>query len=259
MVFAAKSLGLWLPKGCIEWASKCNNYVDTVCCWVSFALLLIFMALDPANQSRRGVSEDGASKGDTLKGGVSRSEGVSHQLSDAVLWQLLREGRKDALGEIYDRHAALVYGLSFKVLGNAQEAEDLTQDIFINLSERPYDPARGALRTFLMVLTRSRASDRLRSRQSARRSRKTWQADVLPRTPNLSTDDMVAAERSKAVNAALDQLSEPEQQVLRLAYFEGLTQAAIAQRLNQPLGTIKSRSRRGLLKLRQVLSARGEV
>lgn len=198
---------------------------------------------------------DQPARNDVLAGSTSLHS--SH--SDVDLWQALRSGQREALGHLYDRHASLVYGLSLKVLGNPQEAEDLTQDIFITLSERPYDPKRGSLRTFLMILTRSRAIDRVRSRQSVRRSRKTWQMDVVSETPSLSTDSMVKAEQSKAVSFALSQLSELEQQVLHLAYYEGLTQSAIARQLDEPLGTIKSRARRGLLKLRQFLQAQGEV
>lgn len=190
---------------------------------------------------------------------VSAKRLVLGQLPDAELWHSLLQGSREALGELYDRHATLVYGVSLKVLGSPQEAEDLTQDIFINLSKRPYDPDRGSLRTFLMILARSRAIDRVRSRQSVSRSQKKWRADVVPDTPSLSTDEMAQAEQSKAVSSALAQLSDSEQQVLRLAYYEGLSQAAIAQRLGEPLGTIKSRARRGLLKLKRFLQAQGEV
>ncbi len=189
----------------------------------------------------------------------SPSYSSNHQPSDVDLWHLLRKGNREALGHLYDRHASLVYGLSLKVLGHPQEAEDLTQDIFMGLSARSYDPNRGSFRTFLMILTRSRAIDRVRSRQTVQRSKKAWQATVLTETPAVSTDSMMNAEQSKAVSSALSQISELEQEVLRLAYYEGLTQAAIAQQLDEPLGTVKSRARRGLLKLRQLLQIQGEV
>ena len=176
------------------------------------------------------------------------------KLSDAELWFALQAGQTQALGELYDRHVGLVYGVSLKVLGNAQEAEDLTQDIFIKLAERAsYDPGRGSLRTFLMILTRSRAIDRLRSRQSARRSNRRWQADYAPSAAEPLTHGMVKAEQSNQVQAAMSQISAQQRQVLQMAYYEGLTQAAIAERLNAPLGTVKARARRGLLKLREIL------
>lgn len=174
--------------------------------------------------------------------------------ADAELWLALQSGQTAALGQLYDRHAGLVYGMSLKVLGNAQEAEDLTQDIFVRLAERSaFDPQRGSFRTFLMILTRSRAIDRVRSRQSRQKKKTRWQADYLPATPSLSADDMAKDDRTQDIKSALSQLSDQQQQVLHLAYYEGLTQAAIADHLNAPLGTIKARARRGLLRLREIL------
>ncbi|MGB3293478.1 MAG: sigma-70 family RNA polymerase sigma factor [Phormidesmis sp.] len=174
--------------------------------------------------------------------------------SDQELWFALQSGQTEALGLLYDRHASLVYGISLKVLGNAQEAEDLTQDIFVKLAQQAsYDPKRGSLRTFLMILTRSRAIDRVRSRQSSQTNKARWQADYLPPTPSLSADDMIEDEQSQDIKAALAQLSEQQQQVLYLAYYEGFTQTAIADQLNAPLSTIKARARRGLRQLRRIL------
>lgn len=178
---------------------------------------------------------------------------------DIELWSALQAGQTEALGQLYDRHASLVYGMSLKVLGNTQEAEDLTQDIFVKLAEQAaYDPKRGSLRTFLMILTRSRAMDRVRSRQSAHRSKQRWQADYSRPNPSFLIDDVAEGEQSQQVKAALAQLSAQQQQILHLAYYEGFTQSAIAQRLNAPLGTVKARARRGLLKLRKILQETGE-
>ena len=183
-----------------------------------------------------------------------------HLQTDSELWSALQSGQTAALGQLYDRHAGLVYGISLKVLGNAQEAEDLTQDIFVKLVEQAsYNPKRGSLRTFLMILTRSRAIDWVRSRQSSQRNRQRWQADYSPSPPSLSADDMADEEQSQEVQAALAQLSDQQQQVLHLAYYQGLTQTAIADQLNAPLGTVKARARRGLLQLREILKEQGEA
>ncbi|WOD38845.1 sigma-70 family RNA polymerase sigma factor [Nodosilinea sp. E11] len=179
--------------------------------------------------------------------------------TDADLWSALKAGQSNALGILYDRHSGLVYGIALKVLGQAQEAEDLTQDIFVKLAQStPYDPQRGSFRTFLAILTRSRAIDRLRSRQVARASVERLQTShVAPPSYSSTPADVLAqAERSKAVQAALAQLSDQQQQVLRLAYYEGLSQSTIAEQLETPLGTVKTHSRRGLLKLRQLLQDR---
>lgn len=173
--------------------------------------------------------------------------------TDADLWLALKAGQTSALGTLYDRHGGLVYGIALKVLNHAQEAEDLTQDIFVKLTHSTaYDPQRGSFRTFLAILTRSRAIDRLRSHRVARASTarlKSTQA-TAPATP---AEALAQTERTQAVQAALAQLSESQQTILRLAYYEGLSQSTIAEQLDTPLGTVKTHSRRGLLKLRQLL------
>jgi len=178
-----------------------------------------------------------------------------NQLTDSELFLALRAGQTSALGALYDRHAGLVYGLALKVLNNPQEAEDLTQDIFLNLIKASYAPQRGSLRTFLAVLTRSRAIDRVRSRNRAvdflERARPGMNQEVAANSP---FDQAAQAEQSQEVQAALAQLSNEQQQVLRMAYYDGLTQVEIADRLAVPLGTVKARARRGLIKLRQTLT-----
>ncbi len=180
---------------------------------------------------------------------------LQHQ-SDAELIFAFRNGQKAALGVLYDRHASLVYGLAMQALGNAQEAEDLTQDVFLTLAKgSSYDPKRGTLRTFLAILTKSRAIDRLRSRSSMRQKLAGWQAGHPPEVaPNIPLEQAFQQEQSQEVRSALAQLSEEEQQILTLAYYDGLSQSQIAQQLGLPLGTVKTRARRGLLKLRQTLT-----
>lgn len=176
---------------------------------------------------------------------------------DARLWVSLCAGETSALGQLYDRHASTVYGVSLKMLSSAQEAEDLTQDIFIELVERrKFDPARGSLRTFLLMLTRSRALDRLRSRQTTQRSKQKLQTNYAvseSATVDITIQSVLEGEQTKTVKSALSQLSDVQQQALHLAYYEGLSQTDIASRLEVPLGTIKARTRRGLLKLRELL------
>lgn len=189
------------------------------------------------------------------------SEPPSHdsevdRASDANLFLLLQSGRTETLGVLYDRHAGLVYGIAFKLLRNRVEAEDLTQDIFLILVNKgAYDPQRGTLRTYLAILTRSRALDRLRSRsrkqKQLRRQSIAESAKVFSKSP---LEDIAQLERSQEVKSALQQLSTNEQEVLTMAYYQGLSQSEIAKQLDLALGTVKSRSRRGLLKLRQALN-----
>lgn len=183
-------------------------------------------------------------------------EPTSPNQTDTELILALNQGRTDVLGVLYDRHVGLVYGLALHALGNAQEAEDLTQDIFLTLAKgTSYDPQRGSLRTFLAILTRSRAKDRLRSRTSTRRVLDRWKGGRQPESDeNLPLEQAFQHEQSQEVRTALAQLSEHEQQILKLAYYDGLSQSEIAKQLEIPLGTVKARARRGLLKLRQTLT-----
>lgn len=176
-------------------------------------------------------------------------------LSDAELYQALKAGQKSALGSLYDRYGKLVYRLAFKILNNAQEAEDLTQEIFVSLWRSPsYNPARGSLGGFLTTLTRSRAIDKLRSRSTSSKFLARWSQTLSADLTNTPFEQAAFAERSQQVRNALTLLSPEQRQVLELLYYEGLSQSEIAQRLEIPLGTVKTRSRLGLLKLRQALA-----
>jgi RNA polymerase sigma-70 factor, ECF subfamily len=130
--------------------------------------------------------------------------------TDAELIFALRNGQTPAMAVLYDRHSGLVYGLALKTLGNTQEAEDLTQEVFITLvKSTAYDPRRGSLRTFLAVLTKSRALDRLRSRSSARQLISRWQQNKTPEpTSNIPLERAFQSEQSQEVKAALAQLPE---------------------------------------------------
>lgn len=177
------------------------------------------------------------------------------QPSDTELFLLLQQGQTKVLGTLYDRHSALVYGIALQLLSNTTEAEDLTQDIFLKLAnDSSYNPQRGSLRTFLAILTRCRATDRLRART---RQQKQLRKQALVEEDTMSgvfpIEQLSQSERSQEVREALAQLSSKEQEILKMAYYEGLSQSEIATKLNIPLGTVKSSSRRGLLKLRQAL------
>lgn len=178
---------------------------------------------------------------------------VSHHRTDQQLIEALKAGQNQALGELYDRYASLVYNLALRLLRNANEAEDLTQEVFIALP-RIYDAERGSLGTFLSMVTRSRAIDRLRQRNNRQQILTRWQNCLSPTQSGATPFEQAAlAERREQVQHALNQLPENYRQVLALSYYEGLSQAEIAQQLGAPLGTVKSWARRGLLKLEQNL------
>lgn len=136
---------------------------------------------------------------------------------------------------------------------NSQDAEDLTQEIFVKFPQARYDPERGSLRTYLAVLTRSRAIDCLRSKQRSQASLEKFRNTQMGVEESNAEDASYFEEIHPAVEAALAQLSDSQRQVLDLAYQSGLSHTEIAQQLNVPLGTVKTWARRGLLKLRQTL------
>lgn len=161
-----------------------------------------------------------------------------------------------ALGLLYDRYGSLVYGLALAILTKKDEAEDLTQEVFLSLHDhhRAFDPARGSLGAYLTTLTRSRAIDRLRTgSRRVRILRAQWEAE--PAMPSVSTpmDEVSSRQTAARVRTALAGLQPNERRALELFYYRGMTQAEIADELGAPLGTVKSWCRRGLLSLRDVL------
>lgn len=181
----------------------------------------------------------------------------SNKLTDEAVFEVFTQGDISALGVLYDRYGLLVYRLVYRMLNNAQEAEDLTQEIFLNLQiKSKFDFQRGSFYTYLMTVTRSRAIDHLRSRNSKGRF---WQnigklKDSIEQQKSDSPMEVVSIEEiSTQVRNALQHLSPERRKVLELSYYEGLSQSQIAKRLNIPLGTVKTYSRRGLIQLRKNL------
>lgn len=175
--------------------------------------------------------------------------------TDAELVTRLRSGQQQALAILYDRYAGLVYSLAFKVLQNQQEAEDLTQDIFLTFWKQDrFDPTRGRLSSFLGLLTRSRAIDKIRKSNTSQKFLDKWQKIV---SEDSSSDPLLEKasqeEQREKLQSALQELPEIQRKILQMNYFEGLSQAKIAEALNLTLGTVKSRSRQGLIQLKKFL------
>ena len=175
--------------------------------------------------------------------------------TDAELFEAMQAQQHSALATLYDRYASLVYRLALRILLNPQEAEDLTQEIFLKLwRSSTYDVNRGSLSSFLTTLTRSRAIDRLRSRSSTLKSLQRWGTTMTAQPPPMTPFEAASIhQRSEHVRSALADLPDKYRQILELAYYEGLSQSEIAARLEIPLGTVKSWSRQGLLTLRKTL------
>jgi len=175
--------------------------------------------------------------------------------TDAVLAARLAAGDDHALAEAFDALASSVYGSALRVLGDNSAAQDVVQDVFVELWSHPgrYDPMAGTLRTYLTVLARHRAVDLVRSelRRVARQERS---YRLTPAPPaNGAGDVVLAAETASLVRAAVQQLPASQRQVVELAYFEGLTCRQVAHAVGIPEGTAKSRLRLALAKLEEML------
>jgi RNA polymerase sigma-70 factor, ECF subfamily len=161
----------------------------------------------------------------------------------------------DALGELYDRHAGRLLGLARRVLGEGGEAEEVLQEVFLFAwrSASAFDPARGNVLTWLLIATRSRAIDRLRARRGSSRP-EVRSLGELAEGP-AAADDVEASSSSRQwesiCRTAVQELPADQRRALELAYFEGLTHQEIAARTKTPLGTVKTRVRLGLMKLRE--------
>jgi RNA polymerase sigma-70 factor, ECF subfamily len=174
---------------------------------------------------------------------------------DPVLFAALCDGNLQALDAIYNRYSTPVYRLALRILKSEDEAADLTHEVFLRLWRKlSYDPARGSLLVYLMTMTRSQALNRIRSSKNQRKLAERWGRGTQPLAEGTSMlESMALKETSGQVRSALGQLPSNQRQVLEMAYYDGLSQSEITKQLDIPLGTVKSRSRQGLLKLRKLL------
>jgi RNA polymerase sigma-70 factor, ECF subfamily len=169
----------------------------------------------------------------------------------------MARGDHEALAELYDRHARVVYSLAMRIVREQRDAEEVVQDVFAQVwrQSAAYSAGRGSVIAWMMMMTRSRAVDRIRGRRA--RPDATSDADPIPSVPDqavLPDERLVAEAQAARVRAALAQLPFLQRVALELAFYEGLTHSEIADRLEQPLGTVKTRIRQGLMKLRDQLS-----
>jgi RNA polymerase sigma-70 factor, ECF subfamily len=177
--------------------------------------------------------------------------------ADQAVIQRLADGDQDALGELYDRHARPVYALALRILQDAADAEDIVQDVFTQAwkQARRYDVTRGAVGAWLLTVARSRAIDRLRARRARPDRAGLEHAPTHLVDPVAAPDSQLASsEQVRVVRAALAALPLLQRVALELAYYEGLTHSEIAEQLEQPLGTVKTRIRQALLKLRDAMT-----
>jgi RNA polymerase sigma-70 factor (ECF subfamily) len=178
---------------------------------------------------------------------------------DRLAMTRLAAGDVSVVGSLYDRHARAVFSLAVRVLGNSADAEEIVQDVFAQVWSQAarFDAARGSVGAWVLMMTRSRAIDRLRARR----------ADGAALVPNpvrepvdpipTQEESVITGEDVDRMRGAMEDLSASQRTAIELAYYEGLSQSEIAERLQEPLGTVKTRIRSGLLRLRAALQGVG--
>jgi RNA polymerase sigma-70 factor, ECF subfamily len=176
---------------------------------------------------------------------------VSDPKDERALIARIRGGDESAMAEMYDRYSGIVYGVALRVLGSTTSAEDVLQEVFLQLWRNPqaFDADRGRLAPWLAVIARNRSIDLLRKRPMEE------DIDELPISTGVNLEDE-ASERIAIdkVRGVLAQLPPEQRKTLEMAYFEGLTHTEIAGKTGEPLGTVKTRIRYGLLALRKAFS-----
>ena len=178
-------------------------------------------------------------------------------VTDVTLLRHVAEKHPEALAALYDRHAPGLLALARRILGNAGEAEDVVQEVCVHVwNHAPrYDPSRSSVSTWLVLLTRSRAIDRLRHRQVVDRTHEASHREVPPdahASPE-GVESVLVRERRERVRRELENLPPEQRQVLEMAFYEGLSQTEIAARADLPLGTVKTRTLLAMKKLRSAL------
>jgi RNA polymerase sigma-70 factor (ECF subfamily) len=187
---------------------------------------------------------------------VKLGDAAAAEADRAAVLRMAR-GDHDALADLYDRHARLLYSLALRIVRLQADAEDVLQEVFAQVWRQAsrYDTNRGTVIGWLVTLTRSRALDRLRrGRARPQATDGEQRAREVPDTSPGIDLTLVSAEQAAAVRAALEALPENQRVPLELAYYEGLSQSEIAVKLDTPLGTIKTRMRQALLRLREAVA-----
>lgn len=182
---------------------------------------------------------------------------ANHEVSpDATLVHRLLQKDVSAFEQLYDRYSRPVYGLVLRILQQAGTAEEVVQDVFLQLwrNAAQYDESRGPFLPWLFTLARNRALDTLRLK-SERQRRREEQAEELPQVPIAPEYEKALDEKRRAekVRAVMASLNPQQKRAIELAYFEGLSHTEIAAALKEPLGTVKSWIRNGLLRLKEEL------
>ncbi len=179
--------------------------------------------------------------------------------ADEDLMPLVEAGDAEAFAALYDRHSRAAFSLAYRMMGERQAAEDLTQEAFIKVwrGAASYRVGRGSVRTWILSIVHNRGIDQLRSRASRRRTQDKVEASAPTSEPSEAFAEAWRNSQREQVREALNTLPQEQLEILELAYFSGYTHVEIAERLDLPLGTVKGRMRLGLRKIRDFFQAKG--
>jgi RNA polymerase sigma-70 factor (ECF subfamily) len=174
----------------------------------------------------------------------------------AALIKRVAEGDQYALTSLYDTTKRVIFGLIMRILHDVEASEEILLDVYTQVWRQAalYDPARGAPLAWLLIIARSRAINRLRSENVVVERREDIETAVAFQSHDSNPEDaLVISERQRMVRSALSSLSPEQREVIELAYYSGLSHSEIAEKLGQPLGTVKTRTRLGMIKLRKMI------
>lgn len=180
-------------------------------------------------------------------------------VDEIELIQRIGDGDRASFEMFYSRYCGVLFSTALRVLNDPTDAEDVTQEVFVMIWNKAgmYDSSRGKPLTWAVTMTRNKAIDRLRSLQRRFRlkedaGKEAECGDVIHERQPI--DDVESAEKGALIRGAVEKLGQEQREVIEMAYFQGLTQNEIADRLNEPLGTVKARIRRGMIKLRKLVA-----
>jgi RNA polymerase sigma-70 factor, ECF subfamily len=202
-----------------------------------------------------GAGDVAMSRIDTVTGANTTNQ--DHEIE---LLRRISEGDRAAFAEFYDLYSSLLFSVAVKILRDQKEAEDVLQDVFIQIWDKAkaFDAKLGKPSSWAMTFVRNKAIDRIRASQRRAKLVESATAEILPtQLEGPSANDSVCGrEKAEFIRTAVIALPTEQRQAIEMAFFSGLTQNEISERLREPLGTIKARIRRGMLKLREKLEGR---
>ena len=191
---------------------------------------------------------------------MGEREKKSRTLSDAerdlaMLISKIAKGCESALKKLYDNTISQVYGLAYKIVSNKPDADEVALDVFKQIWKKApdYEPGRGSPSAWLITVTRSRAIDKIRSDTKRRTTNEALLSDPIDHAP-LPDESSSVREKRELIEKALSELSPKQRKSIELAYFNGLSQSEISIEMNEPLGTVKSWMRTGMMRLRDILA-----